>query len=418
MNIRRFFCCLLGAACLFCCLSACTAGGGNADSTSAPQSIDTSDTTATLQSTALTGPIYAIWISYYELPKAINVTVETYEEQAQQMCKAIADAGLNTVFLHVRPFADAIYPSAIFPWSAKLGGAQGEDPGYDPLQIFIDAAHANGLTLHAWLNPFRVSAENNLEKLNNLHPARVILEDSSKENDSLVYRTESGIYFNPAAAEVQKLVLDGVKEILDHYAVDGIHIDDYFYPTTDSAIDQKEYAAYKKAGGSLSLADWRCENIHTFVAALYAAAHTRGKQMSISPGGNISRNKTQYCADAAQWLQNPGYADFIIPQLYFGFLHETLPFAQTAQAWRKLCGRTNTALVWGLAAYKIGQTDENAGSGAQEWVDSKDLLARQLKLIQDWDETAGFALFSFAYLFGEKAPEGLLDAIKAYTLPA
>ena len=302
--------------------------------------------------------IRAVWVNYNELSmKAQNGgTKAQFTEKAKKITTDIASAGLNTVIVHVRPFCDAFYPSELFPWTSYLTGTQGKAVDYDPLQIFIDCAKACNLSVQAWINPYRVLLSRDESKLAENNPARKFLDAGKSENLLL---TDTGIYLNPASSEAQALIIDGVREIVKNYDIDAIHMDDYFYPTTDPSVDSVSYAAYQKAGGKLSLSDWRRENVSVFVSGLYAAikAIKPEVQLVISPGGNIDHNYNNLYADVARWAREPGFCDVLMPQLYYGFLNEKLPFEDTAREWASLVTTQNVELCFGLAFYKSGKED-------------------------------------------------------------
>ena len=215
----------------------------------------------------------SVWITYYEISmKAQNGGDESlFYQKVDEMFSRVQNAGFNTVIVQVRPYSDAFYPSRIFPWSAYLTGTQGKDPGYDPLAILVERAHAHGLFIHAWFNPYRVSYNPDFALLSKDNPARKWKEDADKTNDGWLIVLENGIYYNPAVPEVQRMIIDGVREIVEQYEVDGVHMDDYFYPSTEEKIDQAQYDRYVKDGGQYSRAAWRRENVNTFVSGLYAA---------------------------------------------------------------------------------------------------------------------------------------------------
>ena len=337
----------------------------------------------------------AIWISYFEFPfKGANK--EKAKEKMSDMMEKIANQGYTVVFGHVRANADAFYPSKIFPFAKQLTGVAGKDPGYDPLEIMIWAAKKYGLEFHAWINPYRVSgASANPEELAENQPAKNWLSDLSGR--AVVH--DGGIYFNPASVDVQKLILDGVREILDNYNVDGIHFDDYFYPqkiTED--FDSNQYNQYlQSASTPLSLDDWRRANVNTLVSSVYRLCKSKGKIFGISPAGNMSKDNSHdnykyLYADVALWMKEEGYVDYILPQLYFGYNHPTekARYAYLLDIWAKLPKHTNLKFYVGLGAYKMNETclDE------AEWHNETDLLARQatdaLKIGAD-----GIAVFSY-----------------------
>jgi len=346
--------------------------------------------------------IVALWLSFYDLtlPKG-GISEKKYVGIYAALFDEATEYGVNTLFVHVRPFTDAIYPSEIYPWSEILTGTQGVDPGYDPLGILCELAEERDLQLHAWLNPFRITPDHrDLSKLDRKNPALAHIE----AQDGWVRQVGSRYYWNPAMPETHALIYEGVRELLERYPLAGIHIDDYFYPTTDRGFDQAQYAAYRAQGGALSLEDWRREMVSQFVAGLYRTVHRvkPGAILSISPTANIAKNYDDYYADAARWMREPGFADWMVPQVYFGFEHAKLPFAATARAWVVLPRHGGLRLVFGLAAYKTGQEDELAGAGRGEWQAKDDILARQTVYARNLEGYGGIALFSCTGLFGKE----------------
>jgi len=345
--------------------------------------------------------IRAVWLSYFDLMlPAGGIPEQAYREKYAALFAEFAAFGLNTLFVHVRPFTDAIYPSEIYPWSEILTGTQGKDPGYDPLGILCALAEANGLRLHAWLNPFRITPDHrDISKLDKGNPALAHIA----AEDGWVRQANGRYYWNPAMPETHALIYAGVQELLENYPLAGIHIDDYFYPTTDPAFDAAQYGAYQRLGGALLPDEWRRELVSQFVAGLYRTVHrTRpGALLSVSPSANIEKNYGEYYADTARWMREPGFADWMVPQIYYGFEHTTLPFEATARAWAALPRHGGLRLALGLAAYKIGQDDEFAGAAARgEWQTHDDILARQARLARELEGCGGFAVYSCTGLFG------------------
>lgn len=320
------------------------------------------------------------------------------------MCRNIRESGMNTVIVHVRPFCDAFYASELFPWSVYLTGTQGQGVDYDPLGIFLAAAKAQNLSVQAWINPYRVLLSAEWEKLSDNNPAKQWYEAGKTENLLLV---EDGIYLNPSSVEAQTLIINGVREILQKYDIDAIHMDDYFYPTNDPSVDAASYASYQQAGGRLSQDDWRRENVSMFVSALYAAikAQNPQTQLVISPGGDIRKNHDNLYADVERWAREPGFLDVLMPQLYYGFENAAKPFEKTAAEWANLRFAPNVSLCFGLAAYKCGKEDVHAGTGALEWTQQEDILARQLKLCRTLPHYGGFALYTYSSIYMSDSAE-------------
>lgn len=349
----------------------------------------------------------AVWINYNELSMAQNDggSEGQFREKISQMFDKAVALGLNTAFVHARAFSDSFYRSKLFPASKYLTGTQGVDPGYDPLAIAVEEAHKRNLQIHAWINPYRVSFDKNFDNLCDTNPAkRWYLEGGI--SDSRLIVCEQGIYYNPASPEVQKLVIDGVREIVLGYDVDGIHYDDYFYPSTEVSIDQTSYQAYVDTGGKYSLAEWRRENVNNFVSGVYSAVKGIAPKVrvSISPSANIEYNEGKMYADVRLWAQTPGYCDDLIPQVYYGFENETLPFETVVRQWNELDVSDSVRLCFGLAFYKCGTVDEFASSSdapdsaRYEWQRRDDIIVRQLQLVRSLTHYGGYALYSYTSL--------------------
>lgn len=364
------------------------------------------ETPATPPTVSASEEVRAVWVNYNELSmKSLGGGTQTdFQNKSEEMCRNIRESGMNTVIVHVRPFCDAFYASELFPWSVYLTGTQGQGVDYDPLGIFLAAAKAQNLSVQAWINPYRVLLSAEWEKLSDNNPAKQWYEAGKTENLLLA---EDGIYLNPSSVEAQTLIINGVREILQKYDIDAIHMDDYFYPTNDPSVDAASYASYQQAGGRLSQDDWRRENVSMFVSALYAAikAQNPQTQLVISPGGDIARNRDRLYADVERWAREPGFLDVLMPQLYYGFENAAKPFEKTAAEWANLRFAPNVSLCFGLAAYKCGKEDVHAGTGALEWTQQEDILARQLKLCRTLPHYGGFALYTYSSIYMSDSAE-------------
>lgn len=251
--------------------------------------------------------IRAVWVSFLEWQHTDFSSESAFRADAAAIMQNIASLGANTVFAHVRPFGDALYPSRYFPFSHLCTGTQGQDPGFDPLAVLVETAHAQGLTLEAWINPYRLQA--------NGTPAELCAQSPALLHPNWVKHTATGLYLDPASIEVQQYLADSIRELCTNYAIDGIHFDDYFYPTTAPDFDADSYAA---SGSTISLVDWRRQNVNDLMRACYAAAHAFNVRFGVSPQGTLSGCRDGQYSDAALWLAKPGYCDYLIPQLYWG----------------------------------------------------------------------------------------------------
>ena len=342
----------------------------------------------------------AVWFSYFELETMLMGQSEAaFTKNIGSAFDNVAALGLNTVIMQVRPYADAVYSSDYFPWSYLAVGTEGKVPAFDPLKIMVREAHNRGLSIEAWINPYRVRNANYKKELSTNHVVREYL----KSGDAIEYN--GGIYFDPASKKAQQLIVNGVREIVENYNVDGIHFDDYFYPTTDEAFDKASYSAYKKAGGTLALADWRRQNVDHLVKAVYAAVHETKSDVrfGISPQGNLENNYNKQFIDVALWLSESGYVDYICPQVYFGFDNETSPYEDTVAQWNDLIRNSSVELLIGLAPYKIGVEDTWAGDGKNEWKNNSDLLSRMVSSAREEKQYNGFVLFRYDSVFNPSA---------------
>ena len=360
----------------------------------------------TTENTEIKTAIYAVWLNYNELSmmNEADKSEHAFRKKAEEIVRNCADNGINRIFVQVRPFSDAFYKSEIFPSSIYLSGRQGEYVGYDAIAIMCEIAKLYNIAIDAWINPYRVSYDKDYSNLSADNPAIIWIEEGRTD---IVKVTDNGIFYNPSSFEAQKLVLDGVREIIENYTVSGIHIDDYFYPTTDEGFDSSEYADYINKGGYLTLGDWRRENVNSLIEQIYITVHSYNDELvfSISPSGDIEKNYENYYADVGLWMSEKGYCDMIIPQLYYGFENENKPFTRTLEKWLSLKRDGEVKLAVGLAFYKYGNEDRYAGSGKDEWMNSKDIISRQIRHILSIDSIDGFSLYSYSYLLSKNNDE-------------
>ena len=280
---------------------------------------------------------------------------------AQQQAEAIAildravSLNLNAIVLQVRPAADAIYPSKIEPWTEYLTGAQGKPPmpWYDPLKFWIDQAHARGLELHAWFNPYRARHDNARSPAAPNHIVNTI--------PHAVKRYGKFMWMDPGEEAASKQTMDVILDVVRRYDIDGVHIDDYFYPYPIAAPevagnaqaldgngkpaakeldfpDGPAWERYLAGGGKLDRPSWRRDNVNRLIEAMYKGIHQEKSwvRFGISPFGmgrpdrrppgisGFSQFDKLY-ADAELWLEK-GWLDYFVPQLYW-------PIAQTAQSY-------------------------------------------------------------------------------------
>ena len=287
-------------------------------------------------------------------------------------------------------------------------GEQGQDPGFDPLDVLITEAHSRGLSLEAWVNPYRLRssakmppalAENNLA---NVHP-------------EWVCAVGEGLYLNPAIPEAADYVVQGVAELVQNYAVDGVHFDDYFYPTTDAALDAVQFAA----SGAGDLAAWRRQNVTALVKAAHDAVKAADATLrfGVSPQGNPDNDIGQQYSDVKAWLAAEGentVVDYLCPQIYWGCGYTLqsgstrFAFENIVPEWLAMPRAASTALYFGLGAYRIGEGDGGANEDSQSQWCTGSALARQVERLHSLG-AGGWALYRYDSLFRSARPE-LADA--------
>ncbi len=358
-----------------------------------------SEAAETVGSTGLDEEVRAVWISYLELETLLKgVNKATFEKNIATVFDNMVAMKLNTAIVQVRPFADAIYPSDVYPWSYLCTGTEGKNPGYDPMQIMIDAAHNRGLRFEAWINPYRIRNSGYKQALSIDNPA----QNWKNNNSGAVLECDGGLYYNPGVPGIRRMIVAGVQEIVDNYNVDGIHFDDYFYPSTDLSLDAATYKEQKSDFAGMSQADWRRENVNMLVREVYSTIKSADSRImfGISPQGNMDNNYNVQFADVKKWVQNTGYVDYICPQIYWGFEHETAPFAKVADNWNAMITNKSVKLYVGLAAYKICTVDSGAGAnGKFEWLNGEDLLSRMVVKSRKLSHYDGFVLYRYDSIF-------------------
>ncbi len=355
------------------------------------------------------GETRAVWISYLEYQSVLQgKTEKQFRNNIKAMFKNLASDGFNTVFVHVRSHSDAMYESDIFPWSVYCTGTEGNNPGFDPLEIMVSEAHSTGLKIEAWINPYRVKGNSNTDKIAKSSPAYKWLGTGK------VIVLDNGIFYNPADEEVVELIVSGVEEIVRNYDVDGIHFDDYFYPTTAESFDKTYYNEYKAGGGKSSLAEWRRQNVNILIKNVYSAikAIDSSCRFGISPGGNTDRNYNSLYCDVYTWVTSKGYVDYICPQLYYGFNNRDCPYLDVLSEFNDMITRSEVELIIGLAAYKAGAEDTYAGeNGKKEWINNNDILARQIIAARNESRYSGFAMYRYDSLYNPAS--GVKKAVAA-----
>ena len=401
-----------------------TSGSGDMSQGTDPATTQTPGTTGTTgggpqQDLVFVGhprELRAVWVasvSNINFPSSQGLAAAEQQAELTAMFDAVAAAGLNTVILQVRPESDALYASAIEPWSRYLTGTQGGDPGYDPLGFAVAEAHARGLELHAWFNPYRAKAS----LASKADPGHI-----SQQLPQYAYTYDKVLWMDPGAVEVQDQLVAVIADVVGRYDIDGVHFDDYFYPYPSGGPfpDDATYGAYVQAGGQLDLGDWRRDNVNRMVERVgETVAELRPSvRWGISPFG-IYRPGTppgiqgldQYTAiyaDPLKWMQE-GWLDYLAPQLYW-------PSTQEAQAYGALIEWWASITTGGRYIF-AGNYLSKIGSDA-DW--SLDEIRTQIELSREFaaQGSQGNIYFHVAPIL--KNSEGVTDALRTefYASPA
>ena len=348
-----------------------------------------------------------LWLSQFDLQSIYSSgSAQRPEADFRKRMETVLDNtvkdGFNTVVLQLRPNADSIYPSDVYPPSKYAVGSYAGDFQYDPVAIVVELCKERGLSVHGWINPMRGMTDAEIKQVDDKYLIKQWYNDTAKKNDYIVLVNQNW-YLNIAHPEVRKLICDGAAEILEKYEMDGVHMDDYFYPTTDASFDGKAYNAYKKEGGKLSLADWRKDSLNALVAELYATVKTHDLRalFGISPAGNINTVRDSHYADVDTWCANPGYIDYIMPQVYFGFEHASWAFDKTCKIWQDIIKTDYVTLIVGMSFGKAQSgVDNYAGAaGKDEWTRHKDIMVRSLRHTETLELCKGVTVFCYQYLW-------------------
>jgi uncharacterized lipoprotein YddW (UPF0748 family) len=379
----------------------------------------------------------AAWVSTVaniDWPSKASLTAPQQQAEAIAILDRAKAMNLNAIVLQVRPAADAVYASELEPWSEYLSGAQGKapQPWYDPLKFWIAQAHARGLELHAWFNPYRARHATAKSPVSASH--------ISKTNPSAVKSYGRFLWMDPGEEAASKQTLAVILDVVKRYDIDGVHIDDYFYPypiesgggpegALDSLAgnkpeldfpDQPAWQRYLLGGGKLARADWRRQNVNQLIEALYKGIHAEKSwvRFGISPFGlgrpdrrpagivGFSQYDKLY-ADAETWLEN-GWLDYLSPQLYWPIDQAPQAYGVLLDYW--LAQNRQGRHIWpGLFTSRIGAPTKSY---------APDEIVQQIGLTRTRPKAGGHVHFSIAALMDNR--QGISDQLKAghYAGPA
>ena len=331
--------------------------------------------------------IRGVFISYIEEKEYLSKDEEKSKNNIMEIINNIKKSNYNLIILQVRSNCDSIYNSNIF--KEKLDGLSNDY--FDVLDYFIQESHKKGIKVYAWINPYRIRTTIDTSSITELSPAYKYL------NTDYIY-INNGIYFNPSKKEVEDLIVEGVKEIIDNYKVDGILFDDYFYPGDD--VDIKDYNEYIENNNYVDPKTYHLNIINRMVKRVHTICKNKNVLFGISPDGNINNNYDYLYADIYKWLDSSDYVDYIMPQIYYGFFNESKPFYNIVHEWNNYIKNKDIKLIIALAMYKSGNYDKYAKSGEYEWINSKDILKKEVLISRNLKQYNGFSIFRYDNLYG------------------
>ncbi|MCX7717875.1 MAG: family 10 glycosylhydrolase [Candidatus Sumerlaeaceae bacterium] len=357
----------------------------------------------------------AVWVatvSNIDWPSRRDLTTDQQKAELIAIldkCKAL---NLNAVVLQVRPGCDALYASQFEPWSEYLTGQMGKapEPYYDPLEFAVAEAHKRGLELHAWFNPYRAHHPSAKSEISDKH--------ISKTQPDIVKKYGKHLWLDPTDKRTMDHTMNVVLDVVKRYDVDGIHIDDYFYPYKEKDADGKiiefpddaNWEKYQASGGTMSRSDWRRAAVNQFVQRFYAETKAAKPwvKVGISPFGiwkpghpEQIKGFNQYeelYADARLWLAR-GWVDYWTPQLYWNIANPDQSFPVLLRWWaeQNLTGRH----LW------PGQFTSRVRDGSANWPASE--IIYQIKWTRLQPGASGTVHFSMqAFL---KNADGINDAL-------
>lgn len=340
--------------------------------------------------------VWVATVANIDYPKKPTINGVAQKEEWSKLVEKLKKMGINALFVQVRPASDAFYKSEFVPWSRFLTGKQGSAPvpEYDPMEYMIEIAHRNGMEFHAWLNPYRATFGLDTMSLSAWHVF-------NKHRDWLV-QYGNNMYINPGVPEARNHIVNVVEEITEKYDIDGIHVDDYFYPYPIKDVpfpDSIEYAQYGEPYGSLG--DWRRNNVDELIEALAVTVKAKKpyilfgvspfgvwRNEASDPMGSATRAGAQsyddLYADVLKWLKE-GWIDYVAPQLYFNIGLEVADYEILLNWWRQ--HYYDQMLVIGQAAYKVGNNPVEAWQNPRE-------IPTQINLNRRYPEVGGSIFFS------------------------
>lgn len=364
--------------------------------------------------------VWVATVANIDWPSKPGLPTKTQQAELLAILDTCQKLHFNAVVLQVRPMCDALYSSKLEPWSEFLSGELGKapQPFWDPLEFAVREAHRRGLELHAWFNPYRAH-----------HPSAKSAIPSShlvKKRPDLARPYGKHHWLVPTNQDVQDHSLAVFLDVVKRYDIDGIHIDDYFYPYKEKDAsgklipfpDDDSWAAYQKSGGTLSRDDWRRDAVNRFIQRLYLQVKLLKPHVKVGispfgiwrpgypPGIQGFDQYAELYADAKLWL-NKGWIDYFTPQLYWPIRQEKQSYPRLLAWWAS--ENSKARHLW-PGIYTSRVTGAKKGWLAQEIVD-------QISLTRKHPDATGNVHFSMKALM--KNSGGIADELaQLYREPA
>ncbi|MEU8620418.1 family 10 glycosylhydrolase [Streptomyces sp. NPDC048623] len=360
------------------------------------------------------GEFRGMWIATItnrDFPSRAGLTAAEQRAELVAWLDLAVRRRMTAVMLQIRPSADALWPSPYEPWAQCLTGVQGRDPGWDPLGTAVAEAHARGLELHAWCNPYRVAGHADPQRLAPDHPVRRHPDWALVHNGRMLY--------NPGLPEVRRHVQDAMLDAVRRYDIDALHWDDYFYPYPVAGQVVDDDAAFARYGtGFTDRAAWRRHNTDLLVSEMAARIRAVKPQVafgispfgiwrhqSTDPAGSATRAGVQtyddLYADTRRWVRE-GWIDYVVPQLYWNIGFPSADYAELVRWWDGVARGTGVSLFIGEALYKVGDPAQ-----PEAWRDPRELV-RHVELARSYENVGGHVYFAAREV--AKDPLGALTA--------
>lgn len=346
-----------------------------------------------------------IWFSYLDWMNLINnstvngeVDENMFKKNVDLIYNNLNSIKINNLFLHVRAFGDAFYPSKLIYRSKFLKNLNFKK--FDPLKVFINGAKANKIKIHGWMNPLRVFNDKDFDLIPKSLELKKWFDDEKLRTDHFAGTDSFGCWvLNPCNEEVLNLIVSSEQELLKNYDLDGVHIDDYFFPS-DVKEKKYDYEYYRKSSPDCNIDSFRFQGTYNLVKRM------RDKCHEIRPGaafgaailGNFNANKGLY-ADVEAWLKD-GLVDYLIPEIYYSFKNKFMPFDRCVQEWNSLIEKhgLNLKFYVGLAAYRIMEEPQKSDEG---WRESSGTILKEQQAYckAHLKNYGGYCLFDYKSIF-------------------